>query len=302
MSNRIVQPARRRASNAGEGSVPPIAFVLLAAIALLVGANVYFFLEMRSLQESLAERFTILDERMALLDGSVERTSSRLDSQVGEVKSMVATTEKELSQRTSQVESRVLGRTGDIEKKLEETAAQQQARLSAVGGRLEQFAEDTAGKVGTLDGRVTTVKEEVDKTKAELEKTIADLSSVRGDLGVQSGLIATNGEELAALKRLGERNYYEFDMRKSRQPQKVGPIRIKLTGTDRKRNRYSIDLWADDKRIEKRRKTLLEPVQFYVLGSRAPYELVVNKIDKDNIAGYLATPKDGRRSGGSSTE
>ena len=142
---------------------------------------------------------------------------------------------------------------------------------------------------------MTTVKEEVDKTKAELEKTIAALSSVRGDLGVQSGLIATNGEELAALKRLGERNYYEFDMRKSRQPGKVGPVRIKLTGTDRKRNRYSLELWADDKKIEKRRKTLLEPVQFYVIGSRVPYELVVNKIDKDQIAGYLATPKDGPR-------
>ncbi len=192
----------------------------------------------------------------------------------------------------------MLGRAGDIEKKLEETAAVQQAKISAVGGRLEQFEEDTTSKVGSLDGRVTTVKEEVDQTKAELEKTIADLSRVRGDLGVQSGLIATNGEELAALKRLGERNYYEFNMGKSRQPQKVGPIRIKLTGADRKRNRYSIDLWADDKKIEKRRKTLLEPVQFYVIGSRVPYELVVNKIDKDNIAGYLATPKDGPRGAG----
>ncbi len=302
MPHRITRPGRRTPANAGEGAVPPIALVLLAAIALLAGVNVYSFLEIRSLRDEVAQQFTVVDERLALLDGSVERTSTRLDSKVGEVKSLVASAEEELSQRTRQVESRVLGRTAVIEKNLETTAAEQQAKISAVGGRLEQFEEDTTSKVGSLDGRVTTVKEEVDKTKAELEKTIADLSSVRGDLGVQSGLIATNGEELAALKRLGERNYYEFDMRKSRQPSKVGPIRIKLTGTDRKRNRYSIDLWADDKRIEKRRKTLLEPVQFYVLGSRAPYELVVNKIEKDNIAGYLATPKDGRRGAGSSTE
>ncbi len=282
--------------------MPLIALVLLAAIALLAGVNVYSFLEIRSLQDEVARQFTVVDERLALLDGSVERTSTRLDSKVGEVKSLVASAEKELSQRTRQVESRALGRASAVEKRLEETAADQQAKISAVGGQLEQFQEDTTSKVGSLDGRVTTVKEEVDKTKAELEKTIAALSSVRGDLGVQSGLIATNGEELAALKRLGERNYYEFDMRKSRQPGKVGPVRIKLTGTDRKRNRYSLELWADDKKIEKRRKTLLEPVQFYVIGSRVPYELVVNKIDKDQIAGYLATPKDGPRGAGGSTE
>ena len=282
--------------------MPLIALVLLAAIALLAGVNVYSFLEIRSLQDEVARQFTVVDERLALLDGSVERTSTRLDSKVGEVKSLVASAEKELSQRTRQVESRALGRASAVEKRLEETAADQQAKISAVGGQLEQFQEDTTSKVGSLDGRVTTVKEEVDKTKAELEKTIAALSSVRGDLGVQSGLIATNGEELAALKRLGERNYYEFDMRKSRQPGKVGPVRIKLTGTDRKRNRYSLELWADDKKIEKRRKTLLEPVQFYVIGSRVPYELVVNKIDKDQIAGYLATPKDGPRGSGGSTE
>lgn len=295
MANPVNRSSRRLAVNAGEGSVPPIAIILLVGIALLAGANVYSYLEIQSLRDEIAGQLTTVDERLSLLDGSVERTSTRLDSKVGEVKNLVASTEKELNQRTRQVESRVLGRTDSLEQKLDVTAADQQAKISNVGGRLEQFEEVTTSQVGSLDGRVTTVKEEVDKTKAELDKTIADLSSVRGDLGHQSGLIATNGEELEALKSLGERNYYEFDMRKSRQPQKVGPIRIKLTGTDRNKNRYSIDLWADDKRIEKKRKTLLEPVQFYVIGSRIPYELVVNKIDRDNIVGYLATPKDSPR-------
>ena len=77
----------------------------------------------------------------------------------------------------------------------------------------------------------------------------------------------------------------------------MGPISVKLSGTDRKRNRYSIELWADDKKIVKRRKTLLEPVQFYVEGTRVPYELVVNRIENGVIAGYLATPKDTRRGG-----
>jgi len=290
------------ATNAGEGAVPPIAIILLAAIALLVGANVYSFLEIRSLRDEVAERLVTVDERLALLDGSVERTSTQLDSKVGEVRKMVASAEKEIDQRARQVESRVLGRTNSLEKRIDESSAEHQARITAVGGRLEEFQADTQSKVGSLDGRVTTVKESVDKTQAELEKTIADLSSVRGDLGVQSGLIATNGGELDALRALGERNYYEFDMGKTKQPQKVGPIRIRLTGADQKRNRFSIELWADDKKIEKRRKTLLEPVQFYVMGSRVPYELVINKIEKDVIAGYLATPREVPRAAAGSTE
>ena len=66
---------------------------------------------------------------------------------------------------------------------------------------------------------------------------------------------------------------------------------MRLRKTDRKRNRYTMDVWADDKRIEKKNKTLLEPVQFYVIGSKLPYEIVVNKIERNHVSGYLATPK-----------
>lgn len=302
MLNNVSRNGQRLAANAGEGAVPPIAIILLVAIALLVGANVYSYLEIRSLRDEVAERLVTVDERLAMLDGSVERTSTQLDSKVGEVRELVASAEKEIDQRARQVESRVLGRTNSLEKQINESSAEHQARIAAVGGRLEEFEADTQSKVGSLDGRVTTVKESVDKTQAELDKTIADLSSVRGDLGVQSGLIATNGDELIALRALGDRNYYEFDMGKTKQPQKVGPVRIRLTGADQKRNRFSIELWADDKKIEKRRKTLLEPVQFYVMGSRVPYELVINKIEKDVIAGYLATPKEAPRAAAGSTE
>ena len=93
------------------------------------------------------------------------------------------------------------------------------------------------------------------------------------------------------LRELGERNYYEFDLTKTKEPQRVGSIQIKLKRVDQKRNKFTVDIWADDKRIEKKNKTLLEPVQFYVIGSRQPYELVVNKLDKNRIVGYLATPK-----------
>lgn len=291
MSANVQSNVPKRSSNAGESSVPPVAIVLLVAIAILAGTNVYTLLQLKDFRAEVAEQFGSHEERLSMLDGSVARASSDLANQVGEVKTRVESAEKQIDVRTRQVESRVLGRTSTLERELIATRETSEAKISEVGGQLAEYREDTQSEVGALGGRVDTVQGQVDETRAELEKTIAELTSVKGDLGVQSGLIATNGDELAALKRRGERNYYEFDLGKTRKPQRVGPVSVKLSGTDRKRNRYSIELWADDKKIVKRRKTLLEPVQFYVEGARIPYELVVNKIANGSIAGYLATPK-----------
>ncbi len=137
----------------------------------------------------------------------------------------------------------------------------------------------------------TAVKSEVAANKSELEKTIAELKRTNGDLGVQSGLIATNGKELAALKALGDRNYFEFNLTKTKEPRKVGDITMLLKKTDPKKNKYTIELVADDKRVEKKDKNLNEPVQFYVAKARQPYEIVVNEVKKDQIIGYLTTPK-----------
>jgi len=206
----------------------------------------------------------------------------------------VDSAEKELSAKTSQVEKRAMGRAARLSEAIEETQAQQQARFNEVGGSIQELrstTQQTGNRLGSLTGKVGTVEEKVDETRQELERTIADLKTVRGDLGVQSGLIATNADELTALRELGERNYFEFDITKAKQASRVGPVTIRLRRADTKRNRFNIDLWADDKRIEKKNKTLLEPVQFYVIGSRQPCALVVNRISKDRIVGYLATPK-----------
>lgn len=295
MSKQASSHPRKLPRDAGESSVPPVAIALLLGVALLAGAQVYTLLQLNEFRDDVGSRLDTHDERLAMLDGNVARTSSELESRVGEVRSLVESTEEELSTRTREVESRVLGETKTLQKEIEETRETSQAKITEVGGKLAEYQETTTTEVGALGGRVDTVKQEVDANRAELEKTIAALTTVKGDLGVQSGLIATNAGELEALKRLGERNYYEFNLARTKRPQRVGPVSIKLSGTDRKRNRYSIELWADDKRIVKRRKTLLEPVQFYVQGSRVPYELVVNQIDNGNIGGYLATPKDGPR-------
>jgi hypothetical protein len=158
-------------------------------------------------------------------------------------------------------------------------------------GEIKQAAAANEAKVTEVATDVGSVKGEVAQTKSTLEQTLNDLKSVRGDLGVQSGLIATNAKELSALRELGERGYHEFSFAKSDKVQKIGGILVAVKKTDPKRNKYTIEVVADDRKVEKKDKNINEPVQFYVQGARTPYEIVVNEVQKDRIVGYLATPK-----------
>ena len=140
--------------------------------------------------------------------------------------------------------------------------------------------------VTKLNGDVSGVKNDLDATKGKLDRAT-------GDMGVMSGLIARNHDDLEELKRKGDRNYYEFTVQKSKTPQRVGPVQMSLNKTDQKKSKYTMTVLADDKSIEKRDKTAGEPVQFYVKGAQhyAPYEIVVFDVGKNQITGYLSTPK-----------
>ncbi|HTA58165.1 MAG TPA: hypothetical protein VK805_08425 [Candidatus Baltobacteraceae bacterium] len=140
--------------------------------------------------------------------------------------------------------------------------------------------------VNKLSGDVTGVKNDLDETKGKLERA-------SGDMGVMSGLIARNHDDLEDLKRRGDRNYFEFTIQRAKTPQHVGPVAIALNKTDSKKSKYTITVLADDKSIEKKDRTAGEPVQFYVKGTgrNSPYEIVVFDVSKNTITGYLSTPK-----------
>jgi chromosome segregation ATPase len=140
--------------------------------------------------------------------------------------------------------------------------------------------------VSKLNGDVSGVKNDLDETKSKLDRAT-------GDMGVMSGLIARNHDDLDELKRKGDRNYYEFTLQKSKTPQHVGPVQMSVNKTDTKKSKYTLTVLADDKSIEKKDKTAGEPVQFYVKGTAryAPYEIVVFEVGKNQITGYLSTPK-----------
>jgi predicted nucleic acid-binding Zn-ribbon protein len=144
----------------------------------------------------------------------------------------------------------------------------------------------SAEDVNKLGGDVTGVKNDLEATKSKLERT-------SGDMGVMSGLIARNHDDLEELRRKGDRNYYEFTLQKAKTPQHIGPVQLSLNKADPKKSKYTMTVLADDKTIEKKDKTAGEPVQFYVKGTArySPYEIVVFDVGKNQVTGYLSTPK-----------
>jgi hypothetical protein len=110
----------------------------------------------------------------------------------------------------------------------------------------------------------------------------------KGEMGT---LIARNHEEIEQLRRLGQREYFEFTLNGKGFREKLGSIVLELRGTNTKRNQFTLALFADDLRLEKKNRSVNEPIYFYTRGTRAPFELVVNEVGKNKVVGYMSVPK-----------
>jgi hypothetical protein len=158
-------------------------------------------------------------------------------------------------------------------------------------GQIKQAEASTSGKVNDVAADLASVKNDVATSRQALQQTVSELRRVDGDLGVQSGYIATNAKELKALKMLGERNYFDFQIQRTGKPQRVGDVSIVLRKTDPKHNKFTLEVVSGEKRTEKKEKTVNEPLQFYAAKAKFPSEIVVNEVQKDFIVGYLSAPK-----------
>jgi multidrug efflux pump subunit AcrA (membrane-fusion protein) len=218
---------------------------------------------------------------------------------------------KVLSAQLDQANARLADLKGNIEVTQQKVGMTQaelaKARSRAESIRKDQIASDdklasqltavqkeSEEKIGAVATEVGGAKKDIEATRTDLETTKGKLERATGDMGVMSGLIAHNRDDLEELKRRGDRNYYEFKVTKSKTPQRVGPVQVTLNKTDQKRGKYTMTVFVDDRSIEKKDKTAGEPVQFYLRGNArmAPYEIVVFDVGKNDINGYLSTPKD----------
>lgn len=268
--------------------------ILFVLVIALIGATGYLYVQIAQTRSELAQtREALLDEISKIHETSAVSTQTSRRS-VESLKADVDAARRQAGQLAGQAKIDAEKHAEELAANLQKAQQEQAQKVSAVTAEVSQVKDATTAantKISEVSTDVGTVKTEVASTRSELEKTIAQLKATQGDLGVQSGLIATNGKELAALKALGERNYVEFKLSKTKKPQKVGDISVLLKKADPKANRYTIDVIADDKTVEKKDRTVNEPVQFMLAKASQPYELVVNEVKKDLISGYVAAPK-----------
>jgi hypothetical protein len=249
--------------------------ILIAGVAVLAYAG-------HSVQTRLEQELSKADEQNKILTAQLEQANTRIADLKGQVEvtsQKVGMTQAELAEARSRAEAIRKQQVASDQKLSEEISANQKTNEE---------------KIGAVATDVTGAKKDIESTRTDLEATKTKLDRATGDMGVMSGLIAHNHDDLEELRRKGDRNYYEFAIQKSKSAQRVGPVQIALNKTDQKKSKYTMTVLADDKSIEKKDKTAGEPVQFYVKGSarQAPYEIVVFDVTKNQITGYLATPKD----------
>jgi cell division protein FtsB len=250
--------------------------VVIAALAVLGVAG---YTTQSRLSQDLAKQ----QDQNKILIAQLDQANSRiadLKSKMEFTTQKVGLTQSELAQAKSRAES--------IRK-------EQQASDQKLTTQLTQAQKENEEKIGAVATEVGGAKKDIEATKTDLEATKGKLERSLGDMNVMSGLIAHSRDDLEDLRRRGDRNYYEFSLQKSKNAQRVGPVQMSLNKTDPKKAKYTVTVIADDKTIEKKDKTSGEPVQFYVKGSSrmAPYEIVVFDVGRNQITGYLATPKEG---------
>ncbi len=247
-------------------------WILIALAIAYVGASAFFIYDQHSKLDKLTQDQTASQKQIGDLTKRMQ--SAEADSET--LAQNLGMTKKELATRAAELQH-------------EQQAAA--ARLAAQAAQEKKDVGAVAGEVGNVKTDVGGVKTDVAATKASLEATIAKLQNTIGDLGVQSGLIANTRSDLDALKHKGDRQYYEFTLLRGAQPQAFSTVALQLKKTDPKKGKYTLNVTADDKTIEKKDRNQSEPVQFYTGREHMLYELVVWTVDKNKITGYLSTPK-----------
>jgi len=277
----IDEVSNEKRMNPGEHSTPTGMIVVFIVLALLAVGEFYTVSKINSMGGSVAAEAaktrTELDAKVDDQIASLERSNAQV---LEGIKAEIDTSTKRVGMTQS-----ALRRANASVKKLSQLQAEQRQEAEQLKGEIAQKAD--AQQVGALTQDVSLTKEDLGTTKTKVDTLSKDLGMARSELGT---LIARNHNDIETLRKLGERDYFEFTATKNKE-EKVAGVGLILKKADIKRHRFNMALLADDMVIRKDNRTVDEPVSFSVGGSKRFYELVINKVDKDKVSGYISTPK-----------
>ena len=249
--------------------------VVAASLLLAIGGLVWTYVLSTHLTRQQAA-LTAASDQNTKLQADLRETNARLKVTTDELSQSLGLTQKQLEAKTQQVLQREQADS---------------ARLAAEQKVASKQISDVSTAVTDVKTDVGGVKTDVAKTQSDLATAVGQLTSMQGDLSGHTSLIARNHDELELLKHKGDRNFYEFTLAKG-QKKPVSTVSIELKKSDPKKSRFTIEIYADDLKVEKKDRNINEPLQFYTGKDRMLYEIVVNSIGaKNQITGYISTPK-----------
>jgi predicted nuclease with TOPRIM domain len=235
-------------------------------VALIVALTAYFYISL---------------ERQRNRDLAFE--NQRLSSSLTQFQSQIRSMSDRLSDLQTKVPAPSPARTQSLPRQHSRTASvvRNDPRLAKLQSQISEQQKQIEG-----------AREDIERTKNDLSQARDDLQNTIGSTKTElNGSIARTHDELVALEKRGERNYYEFAIDKSKQFSRVGPMGISLRKSDVKHKRFDMAMRVDDNELTKNGVNLYETV-WISLGDRPqPVELVVNKIGKNHIEGYVSEPK-----------
>jgi len=232
----------------------------------------------------------------------LDTTQQAMTAQIKQSEQTVQQDVSSLKDRLAQDEKSNADLQGDltvVTKKLKIT----QGQLKVAREEATKLNDATSQKLTALDSSVhtelatkatsddvKTVDTKVGGVQTDLNSTKEDLKMARSEMGT---LIARNHDEIDTLRRLGERDYVEFKVDGKNKPVKVGNVTVELKNVNEKNNRFTVAMTVEDKKFEKKNRALNEPIFFYTQGARYPEEMVINKVGKNTVSGYVSMPKAG---------
>jgi uncharacterized protein (DUF2141 family) len=231
---------------------------------------------------SATSRATSLEQSLASQAQSVKQSQELLNQRLSQTEEINAQMRGELSVVTDRLKL-TQGELSSARKYAKQVKDEDQKKLEAMQSDVNN---QLATKASADDLKATNG--DVAGVRSDLEGTKSNLQMAKGELGT---LIARNHDDIEVLRRMGQRDYYEFTIDKKGNRQKVGDVMVELRGTNAKKNQFTVAIYADDARYEKKNRSSNEPIYFYTRGSRAALELVVNHVGKEKITGYLSVPK-----------
>lgn len=230
-----------------------------------------------------------LDATQQAVTAQLKTTEQTVQQDMSSLKDRIAQDEKantDLQGDLKVVTDKLKITQGQLKKARKEAAELNDAATQKISALDTSVHTELATKAGTDD--VKNVDTKVTAVSTDLNTTKEDLKMAKSELGT---LIARNHDEVDQLRRLGEREYIEFTIAGKNKPQKVGNVTVELKGVNAKKNQVNIAMVVEDKRFEKKNRALNEPIFFYLSGTHLPQEIVINKVGKDQISGYVSIPK-----------